>query len=150
MRGFEDLSSTGAIRDLEEKGPDQLRARDFDITAYHPLGTCRMGVNRRSSVVGDECETHHIANLFVCDGSSLPGPLDANPQLTIMAISLRAAQFVEDRIEQETRREGSAPPLERRVLQFHETMTGEIDWQGEERELSFTITRRPLCARLAA
>ena len=31
-----------------------LTARDFDITAYHPLGTAKMGPDGRSSVIGPD------------------------------------------------------------------------------------------------
>jgi hypothetical protein len=36
---------------------------------------------------------------FICDGSAVPGPIGANPQMTIMALSLRAAEMVQRRLE---------------------------------------------------
>ncbi|MBI5510628.1 MAG: GMC family oxidoreductase [Deltaproteobacteria bacterium] len=76
-----------------------FNARDFDLTAYHPLGTCRMGHDPFTSVVDSNHETHDVHNLFVCDGSVLCGPLGVNPQLTIMAMSLRAAEKIAHRLE---------------------------------------------------
>jgi len=54
-----------------------------------------MGVDPRRSVVGPTHECHDLPGLFVCDASSLPGPPGVNPQMTIMALSLRAADAVE-------------------------------------------------------
>jgi choline dehydrogenase-like flavoprotein len=76
-----------------------VRARLFDLTAFHPLGTCRMGKDPLRSVVGPTHETHDVHNLFICDASAVPGPIGANPQMTIMAMSLRAAEAVHRRIE---------------------------------------------------
>ena len=73
-------------------------SRQFDITAYHPLGTARMGKDPRTSVIDPNHETHDVHNLFICDGSSMPGSLGVNPQLTIMAMSLRAADAVDRRL----------------------------------------------------
>ena len=53
-----------------------------------------MGVDRRSSVVGPTHEAHDVPRLFVCDGSAVPTSLGVNPQVTIMALSTRAATFV--------------------------------------------------------
>ena len=70
----------------------------FDVTAYHPLGTCRMGTDPRTSVVGPDFETHEVERLFVADGSAVPAPLGVNPQMTIMAMALRAAEIVDRRL----------------------------------------------------
>lgn len=76
-----------------------LSARAVDLTAYHPLGTCRMGVDPRRSVVGPSHETHDVPGLFICDGSVMPSSLGVNPQLTIMALALRAAELLARRLE---------------------------------------------------
>ena len=43
-------------------------------------------------------ETHDVHPLFICDGSAMPGSLGVNPQLTIIAMSLRAAEAVDRRL----------------------------------------------------
>jgi choline dehydrogenase-like flavoprotein len=96
VAGHERLASLADVDALERA---DLAARHLDISAYHPLGTCRMGRDPRRSVVDATHETHDVHNLFVCDGSALPGAPGVNPQLTIMAMSLRAAGFVERRLE---------------------------------------------------
>jgi choline dehydrogenase-like flavoprotein len=68
-----------------------LRPWDFMLTSFHPIGTCRMGSDPRTSVVGFEHEAHDLPGLFIVDGSTVPGPPAVNPQLTIMGMAHRAA-----------------------------------------------------------
>ncbi len=61
----------------------------------HTIGTCRMGHDPNSSVVNADCRAHDIPNLYIVDNSVFPSALGVNPALTIMALSLRAAdQFI--------------------------------------------------------
>jgi len=39
-----------------------------------------------------------VDNLFVSDASVLPTALGVNPQLTIMALSMRCAGFIDERL----------------------------------------------------
>ena len=57
-----------------------------------------MGRDASASVVDLQSQTHDIPGLFVVDGSVVPGPLGVNPQITIMALATRAAQFVGDQV----------------------------------------------------
>ncbi|MCJ2143636.1 GMC family oxidoreductase [Methylobacterium sp. E-066] len=58
----------------------------------HTIGTCRMGRDGSSSVVDPVGRSFDIDNLWICDGSTFPSSLAANPALTIMALSLRTAE----------------------------------------------------------
>lgn len=87
-----------SLADVEALERHPARARHFDLSAYHPLGTCHMGKDPLRSVVGPTHETHDVHNLYICDGSAVPGPIGANPQLTIMALSLRAAEAIDQRL----------------------------------------------------
>jgi choline dehydrogenase-like flavoprotein len=71
---------------------------DFVWTSYHPMGTCKMGQDPRTSVIDADHASHDVRQLFVVDGSSVPGPLGVNPQLTIMAMATRAAGKIADRL----------------------------------------------------
>ena len=86
------------LADVEKFEDATLQARQFDIIAHHPLGTCRMGKDPHRSVVDPTNETHDVHPLFICDGSAMPGSLRVNPQLTIIAMSLRAAEAVDRRL----------------------------------------------------
>jgi choline dehydrogenase-like flavoprotein len=76
----------------------KLAPSDLMLTSYHPLGTCRMGRDPKTSVVDLSHETHDLPGLFVVDGSAVRGPLGVNPQLTIMAVATRAAAKIAERI----------------------------------------------------
>ena len=60
----------------------------------HAMGSCRMGADRKTSVVNEFCQSHDIANLFICDTSVFVTGSGVNPTLTAMAISSRAAEFI--------------------------------------------------------
>lgn len=86
-------------RDLVRLERSKVRASDFyAMTAYHPLGTCRMGGDPEWSVVRHTCESWDVADLYICDGSVLPSSPGVNPQLTIMAIAIRCAGFIDERL----------------------------------------------------
>jgi choline dehydrogenase-like flavoprotein len=77
----------------------KLTARDFDLWAYHPLGTARMGVSEQHAVVSSDHEVFGSPGLFVVDGSVVPTSLGVNPQVTIMALATRAAQRIAARLQ---------------------------------------------------
>jgi choline dehydrogenase-like flavoprotein len=84
--------------DLEAFRRERLGPSDFVWTSYHPLGTCRMGRDPRTSVVGLDHEVHDVPGLYVVDGSTVRGPIGVNPQMTIMAMATRAAARIHERI----------------------------------------------------
>jgi cholesterol oxidase len=65
------------------------------ITA-HPLGGCPMGASRDTGVVNEWGEVFGEPNLYVADGSVLPGPVGPNPALTIAALANRFADHIVD------------------------------------------------------
>ena len=81
--------------DLDRLRRARLGARDFDLTAFHPLGTCRLGPDPATSVVGLDHQTHELPGLYVCDGSAVPSSIAVNPQMTIMALSMRASAYID-------------------------------------------------------
>ena len=83
---------------LEAFRKEKLGPADFVWTSYHPLGTCRMGRDPKTSVVDTDHASHDVPGLFIVDGSTVRGPIGVNPQLTIMATATRAAQRIAERI----------------------------------------------------
>jgi len=66
------------------------------LTSYHPLGTCKMGRDPKTSVVDLDHQTHDTRALYIVDGSTVPSALGVNPQITIMAMATRAAARIDD------------------------------------------------------
>jgi len=88
VHGFDAFESVAEVETFRRA---KLSARDFDVTAYHPLGTARMGADSRHSVVGPDLQVHDVPGLYVVDGSIIPSSPAVNPMLTIMALAARAA-----------------------------------------------------------
>jgi choline dehydrogenase-like flavoprotein len=53
-----------------------------------------MGKNPRTSILNSFCQAREVKNLFVTDGSCFTTSSEKNPTLTIMALSLRAADYI--------------------------------------------------------
>ncbi|MET8864951.1 GMC family oxidoreductase N-terminal domain-containing protein [Nonomuraea sp. NPDC004580] len=64
-------------------------------SAYHPVGTARMGPAADPSTVVDErCGVHGVQSLYVCDASVMPGTVRANTNLTSIMIGERTADWL--------------------------------------------------------
>jgi choline dehydrogenase-like flavoprotein len=61
---------------------------------WHLMGTARMGIDPRRSVVDANCQAHDADNLFIIDGSVFVTSGAVNPTPTIQAIALRAADYI--------------------------------------------------------
>jgi choline dehydrogenase-like flavoprotein len=60
----------------------------------HLMGGCRMGDDRRTSVVDRFHRTHEVPNLYLVDGSSFVTCARQQPTLTIAALAYRAAEHI--------------------------------------------------------
>src|SRR5690606_16685515 len=60
----------------------------------HEVGTVRMGKAPRSSVLNKYCQAHEVRNLFVVDGAPFVSQPHKNPTWTILALSLRASEYI--------------------------------------------------------
>jgi len=70
------------------------------LISAHPLGGCPMGRHAGEWVVDAHGEVFGYPGLYVADGSVMPGPVGANPSLTIAALADRFA----DRLIAQARR----------------------------------------------
>ncbi len=82
---------------LEKAGAEILSVPDGPAP-NHELGGCRMGRDPRTSVVNADCRTHDVPNLYVVDGSVFPSASEKNPTHTIMALAVRAAEHIAERL----------------------------------------------------
>ena len=69
-----------------------LRASDFELMAFHPMGTARMGSDPGRSAVDPAGRVHGVSGVYVADASLFPTSSRLNPQLTIMALATRIAR----------------------------------------------------------
>ena len=96
------VAGTGILdgqRGLDNFRKTKLSPTKVVWTSYHPLGTSKMGKDPATSVVDLDHQTHDVPGLFIVDGSTVPGPLGVNPQISIMSMATRAAERIAERIE---------------------------------------------------
>ena len=90
LPGMKDVSSRNGLAELEDRvRPDHLR-----LTAFHPMGTARMGADPARSVVDPYGAHHALRSLWVADASTFPSCVGVNPQVTIMAFARRTAEVL--------------------------------------------------------
>jgi len=73
-----------------------LPASDFEMMAFHPQGTARMGEDPRAAVTDSAGRVHGTAGLWVGDASLFPSSCKVNPQITIMALATRLVERLAD------------------------------------------------------
>ncbi len=91
--GGDFLTHPSELAHLRKNPP---HASQISLTSYHPLGTCKMGHDPKTSVVNLHHETHEVRGLYIVDGSTVPSALGVNPQITIMAMATRAAGKIDE------------------------------------------------------
>jgi choline dehydrogenase-like flavoprotein len=81
---------------LDAAGCKDIRvtgAMSFPGNANHEMGTARMGRDPRTSVLNGFNQMHEVKNVFITDGSFMASGGCANPSLTYMAMTARAANY---------------------------------------------------------
>lgn len=66
---------------------------------WHHMGTTRMSDDPKTGVVDADCKIHGIDNLYVAGSSCFATGGAVNPTLTVVAISLRLATHLKDKIK---------------------------------------------------
>jgi cholesterol oxidase len=66
------------------------------LITVHPLGGCPMGRHEGEGVVDSFGRAFNYPGLYVADGTVMPGPVGANPALTIAAFANRMAERILD------------------------------------------------------
>ncbi len=91
-----ELAATGLGR-LETKlavGPGW----PIDQDASHHMGTTRMGNDPESSVTDADARVHGVDNLWIAGASVLPTAGCANPTFTLVALAIRLADHLKERL----------------------------------------------------
>lgn len=95
------------IKDMLETTTEMAEAAGFKIMSkvknpappgfcIHEVGTARMGADKKKSVLNKYNQSWDVKNLFVTDGACFASSGCANPTLTMMAITLRACDYLAD------------------------------------------------------
>jgi choline dehydrogenase-like flavoprotein len=103
---FDDHPNDAAMREHAYAAGESIHAavdatRIFRVPPYptsHNLGTTRMSARPEDGVVNAFGRAHEVPNLFVSDGSVMTSGAAANPTLTIVALALRQADHIEERL----------------------------------------------------
>jgi choline dehydrogenase-like flavoprotein len=94
-------------RDAAEASEEILRASGAEVVStggqmtapgriIHELGTARMGDDPKKSVLNKFNQMHDVKNVFVTDGAAFVNSANQNPTLTILALTMRACEYIVD------------------------------------------------------
>jgi len=87
----------------EELNPGDAIQSDQDIdawvrrnveTCYHPVGTCRMGLDPRGAVVDAQCRVHGVAGLRIIDASVMPAIVSGNTNAPTIMIAEKVSDLL--------------------------------------------------------
>ena len=84
---------------LEVSGAQDILTEGLlNYAGWHLMGTARMGINPKQSVVNEWGRCHDVKNLFIVDGSVFVTSGGVNPTSTIQALSLYFADQMKSRL----------------------------------------------------
>ena len=90
------MHGMGAITAGREHGPEDMWGLAAPGRIIHEVGTTRMGNDKQKSVLNKWCQAHDCKNLFVVDGAPTVQQSDKNATWTILALSMRTAEYILD------------------------------------------------------
>jgi choline dehydrogenase-like flavoprotein len=70
--------------------------------SIHEEGTARMGNDPKKSFLTKFNQSHEIKNLFVVDAAAFVNSTEKNPTLTILTLSMRAADYIAEEMRRRT------------------------------------------------
>jgi len=95
-------AAESATEILRKAGAVEIRTQNV-MTApgriIHELGTARMGNDPKTSVLNKYNQAHDVKNVFVTDGAAFVGAANQNPTLTILALTIRACEYLSEEMK---------------------------------------------------
>jgi len=88
-----------------EVSPSPGKDRNYGLTQpgeiIHEVGTVRMGNDPKRAPLNKYNQAHDCKNLFVVDGGPFVSQADKNPTWTILALSMRASEYIIDEMKKQ-------------------------------------------------
>lgn len=99
---FEEIiHSMGGIALDNKPGAETMNGLEAPGRIIHEVGTTRMGNDPRRSVLNKYNQAHDCKNLFIVDGGAFVSQADKNPTWTILALSIRASEYIIDQLKKQ-------------------------------------------------
>ena len=93
------IHKTGGVITWGDDGPEKDYGLEAPGRIIHEVGTTRMGDDPKRSVVNRYNQLHDCKNVFVVDGGPFVSQADKNPTWTILALSMRASEYIMDEMK---------------------------------------------------
>lgn len=95
------FDAMGAITLGDKPGADSDYGLAPPGLIIHEVGTTRMGDDPSTSVTNQYNQLHDAENVFVVDAGVFVSQADKNPTWTIMALSIRASEYIVDQLKKQ-------------------------------------------------
>jgi choline dehydrogenase-like flavoprotein len=93
------MHAMGAVITWGDDGPDNNYGLETPGKIIHEAGTVRMGNDPKASALNKWNQAHDCKNLFVVDGGPFVSQADKNITWTILALSMRASEYLVDEMK---------------------------------------------------
>jgi choline dehydrogenase-like flavoprotein len=90
------MHAMGAVITWGDDGPENSYGLESPGKIIHEAGTVRMGNDAKRSALNKYNQAHECKNLFVVDGGPFVSQADKNITWTILALSMRASEYIVD------------------------------------------------------
>jgi choline dehydrogenase-like flavoprotein len=95
------IHKMGGVITWGDDGADKNYGLEAPGRIIHEVGTTRMGNDPENSVVNKHNQAHDCKNLFVVDGGPFVSQADKNPTWTILALSMRASEYIMEEMKKQ-------------------------------------------------
>ena len=93
------MHEMGAVITWGDDGPENNYGLETPGKIIHEAGTTRMGNDPKTSALNKHNQAHDCKNLFVVDGGAFVSQADKNITWTILALSMRASEYLMDEMK---------------------------------------------------
>ena len=95
------MHNMGAVITWGDDGPENNYGLETPGRIIHEAGTVRMGSDPKRSALNKWNQAHDCKNLFVVDGAAFTSQADKNITWTILALSMRASEYIIDELKKQ-------------------------------------------------